>query len=69
MDRAQEAAEKIREMELAHLPRISAAISLTHCEECEEAISEARRKAVPGCRRCRDCQQALEMTLENWRPL
>lgn len=31
--------------------------SLTHCAECEEAIPEARRKAIPGVKLCIDCQQ------------
>lgn len=31
---------------------------LTHCEECEAAIPEARRKAVPGVRLCVTCQEA-----------
>jgi phage/conjugal plasmid C-4 type zinc finger TraR family protein len=30
--------------------------SLTHCEECGEAIPEARREAVPGVRLCVGCQ-------------
>jgi phage/conjugal plasmid C-4 type zinc finger TraR family protein len=30
--------------------------SLTHCEECEEAIPEARRQAIPGVRLCVNCQ-------------
>ena len=30
--------------------------SLTHCEECDEPIPEARRQALPGVRRCVDCQ-------------
>ena len=34
--------------------------SLSHCEECGEAIPEARRRAVPGVRRCIDCQQASD---------
>lgn len=34
--------------------------SLTHCEECEIAIPEARRKTVPGVRLCVSCQEALE---------
>jgi phage/conjugal plasmid C-4 type zinc finger TraR family protein len=34
--------------------------SLTHCEECEAAISEARRIAVPGVRYCVRCQSELE---------
>jgi phage/conjugal plasmid C-4 type zinc finger TraR family protein len=31
---------------------------LTHCEECEATIPEARRKAVPGVRLCIVCQEA-----------
>ena len=31
---------------------------LTHCEECEAAIPEARRKALPGVRLCITCQEA-----------
>lgn len=30
--------------------------SLTHCEDCGEEIPEARRRAVPGVRRCVTCQ-------------
>ena len=30
--------------------------SLTHCEECEAEIPEARRLAIPGVRLCVDCQ-------------
>ena len=31
--------------------------SLAHCEECNVAIPEARRKAVPGVRLCVTCQE------------
>ncbi len=30
--------------------RLPGGESLTHCEECEAAIPEARRKALPGVR-------------------
>jgi phage/conjugal plasmid C-4 type zinc finger TraR family protein len=30
--------------------------SLSYCEECGEAIPEARRQAVPGVRLCLACQ-------------
>ena len=33
---------------------------LSHCEECDEPIPEARRKAVPGVRLCVACQQARD---------
>ena len=31
---------------------------LTHCDECESPIAEARRKAVAGVRLCVACQEA-----------
>jgi phage/conjugal plasmid C-4 type zinc finger TraR family protein len=30
------------------------------CEDCEEPIPEARRKALPGVRRCVRCQSELD---------
>jgi len=33
---------------------------LTHCEECEEPIPAARRKAIPGVRLCVNCQSEIE---------
>ena len=33
---------------------------LMHCEACDVAIPEARRKAVPGVRLCIACQEAEE---------
>ncbi|MET0655411.1 MAG: DksA/TraR family C4-type zinc finger protein [Pseudoxanthomonas sp.] len=33
---------------------------LSHCEECEAPIPEARRKAVPGVRLCVSCQEAYD---------
>lgn len=32
--------------------------SLTHCEECDAPIPEARRAALPGVRLCVVCQTA-----------
>lgn len=34
--------------------------SLKHCEECDAAIPDARRKAVPGVRLCIDCQRTRD---------
>ena len=34
--------------------------SSTHCEECENAIPDARRKAIPGVRLCVSCQSERE---------
>ena len=41
--------------------RLPGGESLTHCEECEVAIPEARRKAMPGVRYCVRCQSELEI--------
>jgi phage/conjugal plasmid C-4 type zinc finger TraR family protein len=32
--------------------------SLTHCEDCDEPIPQARRDAIKGVRRCIACQAA-----------
>ena len=40
--------------------RLQRGPSLTHCEECEAPIPEARRKAVPGVRLCVACQAARD---------
>jgi len=34
----------------------------TQCLECGKKIPEARRKAVPGCSRCRDCAELFEVS-------
>ncbi|MBW5415553.1 MULTISPECIES: DksA/TraR family C4-type zinc finger protein [Pseudomonas] len=34
--------------------------SLTHCEECDAVIPEARRQAVKGVRLCINCQAACD---------
>ena len=33
---------------------------LTHCEDCDAEIPEARRKAMPGARLCVACQDAAD---------
>ena len=40
--------------------RIPHGEGLTHCEECGEAIPDARRRAVAGVRLCIDCQSELD---------
>ena len=37
--------------------RLPAGESLTHCEDCGEAIPERRRAALAGVRTCVPCQQ------------
>lgn len=40
--------------------KLPAGNSLSHCEECDAPIPEARRKAVPGVRLCIECQTARD---------
>ncbi len=40
--------------------RLAEGKSLSHCEQCDEPIPEARRKAVPGVRLCVACQSKIE---------
>lgn len=66
LDRAQEINEQLLGDAIAAQQRaMPRGESLAECEDCGEEIPEARRQAMPGCRKCIDCQT----TLENWRPL
>lgn len=40
----------------------------TDCINCGGEISEERRQAIPGCRRCITCQEAHEIH-HHWRAL
>lgn len=40
--------------------RIPQGQSKTHCVECDEAIPEARRNAIPGVCLCIECQREQE---------
>lgn len=37
------------------------AVSATHCIECDEALSDERRKAYPGCTMCVACLEIVEL--------
>jgi phage/conjugal plasmid C-4 type zinc finger TraR family protein len=57
-DAAQLAEEQHRARALARLRRDAGpARSRTRCEDCDDDIPAARRKAAPGCTRCVGCQQ------------
>lgn len=42
------------------------AVSASHCDECGDAIEEARRRAMPGCRMCSSCQADAEKRRKLW---
>lgn len=61
IDAASELEELLREQAIAAHRIDRNAVSATHCRECDEAIPQARREAVPGCKTCADCQQIIEI--------
>lgn len=60
-DRAAELELRQREAALAAARTHATGPSLSHCQDCGEAIPDKRRQAVSGCRRCIDCQQEHEL--------
>jgi len=48
--------EKVMEGRLAEARLRATLTSRKHCEECDEEIPEARRRAVSGVRKCVYCQ-------------
>lgn len=61
IDAASELEEMLREQAIAAHRIDRNAVSATHCIECDEAIPQARREAVPGCRTCASCQEEIEL--------
>lgn len=61
-DRAAEAEDLFLRAALFNALRGRAAFaeSAAECEDCGEAIPQARRQAVPGCIRCVRCQNDFE---------
>ena len=57
----QEAIERMRLRNAQQAQRDSAEF----CDECDEPIPEARRLAIPGVRRCVNCQSGRDRA---WRP-
>lgn len=63
-DRAQEREQQQRDEALAAFAaaNLHHGASYSHCNDCGDPIPEPRRKAVPGCTRCIDCQSLHELT-------
>lgn len=61
-DQAQETEQRQREEALAAQAAASRVLgpSLTHCDDCGQAIPQDRRLAAPGCTRCVTCQSRQE---------
>ncbi len=56
-DQIDASVEDAVELARSRLPRGE---GLLHCEECNDAILQARREAIPGVRLCVSCQCDLD---------
>ncbi len=52
--------DTIMDAVLSARARLPAGESETHCQECGDAIPEARRLALPGARTCVACQSSRD---------
>lgn len=59
-DKAQAEELQISEVKKQHAVFKQTEISRLYCVDCGDPIPEERRQAVPGCRRCYDCQTRVE---------
>lgn len=61
IDQASALEEMMRENAIQAHRLDHSAVSATHCEECDEQLSDERRKAYPGCTMCVACLQIVEL--------
>lgn len=61
MDLAQQREQEDRERHISNARRHRPELSGFICEECDEPIPEARRRALPGVQICVTCQEILEL--------
>ncbi|MFU0948163.1 TraR/DksA C4-type zinc finger protein [Kluyvera ascorbata] len=61
IDAANELAQQRIEQAIAAHRLNPNAVSATHCIECDEKLSDERRKAYPGCTMCVACLQIVEL--------
>ena len=52
--------DTIKDAVSAARARLATGEAETHCRDCGDEIPEARRRAVPGVRRCIACQSELD---------
>ncbi|WP_034918783.1 TraR/DksA family transcriptional regulator [Erwinia sp. 9145] len=69
VDRAQQQEQDDRERLLHAILHRQVTPSRLTCEECEVALPEARRIAVPGVRLCVNCQAIAELKSKHYRAL
>ena len=61
IDQASALEEMMRENAIQAHRLDHSAVSATHCIECDETLSDERRKAYPGCTMCVACLEIVEL--------
>jgi phage/conjugal plasmid C-4 type zinc finger TraR family protein len=56
----EDAVARQRDEALARNQASAASLGVRDCVDCELPIPTKRRKAIPGCTRCIECEQAVE---------
>lgn len=69
IDESQEHQLRMLEAQIAQATKATRKASAHFCEDCETAISEQRRKIIPGVQRCTECQEINEIKLRNYRSI
>ncbi|MDI3361197.1 TraR/DksA C4-type zinc finger protein [Lelliottia sp. V89_10] len=67
IDQASALEEMMRENAIQAHRLDHSAVSATHCIECDEALSDERRKAYPGCTMCVSCAEEREIRIKQGR--
>jgi phage/conjugal plasmid C-4 type zinc finger TraR family protein len=57
--------DTVRDAVLGARARLPVGESLTHCEDCGEAIPLRRRQALPGVRTCIACQSERDASVRH----
>ena len=63
-DAAQEYTDALIERGVRIIQANFTAVSLTHCEECDEVIPPRRRELIPGVTTCVTCQSRRELLIK-----
>lgn len=57
--------DSLKDAVMAARARLPSGEAADHCDECGEAIPEARRRALPGVRTCVSCQSARDAAVRH----
>lgn len=67
MDLVQQRQQEMLDHQIANARNASRGVSASQCEDCDQAIPEARRAAIHGVTRCASCQSIHEQKNKHFR--